>query len=63
MASVTATIRKLVKAADRACAFFEAVQLAGFGREESLALFGAPPGGYHIDIEPLAPGPAPKPSR
>lgn len=57
-ARTPADIRKLVKAADRACAFFEAVQLAGFGREESLALFGAPPGGYHIDIEPLAPGPA-----
>jgi len=51
-------IRKLIKAADRACAFFEAVQLAGFGREESLALFGPPPAGYNIQIEPLAPRPA-----
>lgn len=57
-ARTPADIRKLVKAADRACAFFEAVQLAGFGREESLALFGDPPAGYHIEIEPLAPGPA-----
>ena len=57
-ARTPADIRKLIKAADRACAFFEAVQLAGFGREESLALFGAPPDGYHIDIDPLAPGPA-----
>jgi len=51
-------IRKLIKAADRACAYFEAVQLAGFGREESLALFGAPPAGYHVEIDPLAPSPA-----
>ena len=51
-------IRKLIKSADRACAYFEAVQLAGFGREESLALFGAPPDGYHVEIDPLAPGPA-----
>ena len=57
-ARTPADIRKLIKAADRACAFFEAVQLAGFGREESLALFGPPPAGYHIQIEPLAPGPA-----
>jgi 5'-deoxynucleotidase YfbR-like HD superfamily hydrolase len=51
-------IRQLIKAADRACAYFEAVQLAGFGREESLALFGAPPDGYHVEIDPLAPSPA-----
>ena len=57
-ARTPADIRKLIKAADRACAYFEAVQLAGFGREESVALFGAPPAGYHIEIEPLAPAPA-----
>jgi 5'-deoxynucleotidase YfbR-like HD superfamily hydrolase len=57
-ARTPADIRKLIKSADRACAYFEAVQLAGFGREESLALFGAPPDGYHVEIDPLAPGPA-----
>lgn len=57
-ARTPADIRKLIKAADRACAYFEAVQLAGFGREESVALFGAPPAGYHIEIEPLAPAQA-----
>lgn len=46
-------IAKLIKAADRACAYFEAVQLAGFGREESIALFGGPPAGLHVDVEPL----------
>lgn len=44
-------IRKLIKQADRACAFFEATQLAGFGHDESLELFGAPPAGYDLKIE------------
>jgi 5'-deoxynucleotidase YfbR-like HD superfamily hydrolase len=44
-------IKKLIKQADRACAFFEATQLAGFAHEEALAFFGAPPGGYHLKIE------------
>jgi len=51
-------IKKLIKQADRACAFFEAVQLAGFVHDEALELFGAPPPGYSLRIEPLAPGPA-----
>ncbi|MFM8820793.1 MAG: YfbR-like 5'-deoxynucleotidase [Phenylobacterium sp.] len=51
-------IRKLIKAADRTCAFFEAVQLAGFGPEESVSLFGNPPAGLNIDIDPLAARPA-----
>ncbi|MBL8553448.1 MAG: HD family hydrolase [Phenylobacterium sp.] len=48
-------VKKLIKQADRACAFFEATQLAGFGHEESLDFFGAPPAGYHLKIEPQAP--------
>ena len=48
-------IRKLIKRADRACAFFEATQLAGFERAESLEIFGAPPAGYALKIEPQAP--------
>jgi 5'-deoxynucleotidase YfbR-like HD superfamily hydrolase len=48
-------IKRLIKSADRACAFFEATQLAGFGHAESLALFGAPPPGYRRQIEPLSP--------
>ena len=46
-------IKTLIKKADRACAFFEATQLAGFGRAESLKLFGAPPPGYDLVIDPL----------
>jgi 5'-deoxynucleotidase YfbR-like HD superfamily hydrolase len=49
-------IKKLIKQADRACAFFEAIQLAGFSHEEALEFFGAPPAGYslHIDPQPAA---------
>lgn len=57
-ARTPAEVRKLIKTADRACAFFEAVQLAGFGQDESISLFGRPPAEFHIDIEPLAAGPA-----
>lgn len=45
-------VKKLIKQADRACAFFEATQLAGFSHAESLDFFGAPPAGYSLHIEP-----------
>ena len=45
-------VRKLIKQADRACAFYEASQLAGFSHAESLDLFGAPPPGYSLVVEP-----------
>ena len=51
-------VKALIKQADRACAFFEATQLAGFAHAESLALFGAPPAGYHLAIEPWSPAEA-----
>ena len=47
-----AAIKTLIKAADRACAFFEATQLAGFAIPEALELFGEPPDGYTLLIEP-----------
>ena len=50
-------IKTLIKKADRACAFFEATQLAGFNKTESLSLFGTPPRGYELVIDPL-PAPA-----
>lgn len=37
-------IEKTIKRADRACAFFEATQFAGFDDEEARKLFGAPRG-------------------
>ena len=45
-------LKKLIKRADLACAFFEATQVAGFASQESLTLFGAPPPGLHITIDP-----------
>ena len=54
-AKVPVAIKKLIKQADRACAFFEATQLAGFERAESLEIFGAPPAGYALKIKPQAP--------
>jgi 5'-deoxynucleotidase YfbR-like HD superfamily hydrolase len=53
-ARVPPPIKALIKQADRACAFFEATQLAGFSPEEALTLFGPPPGGYGLKIEPQA---------
>ncbi|WP_405041351.1 HD family hydrolase [Phenylobacterium sp.] len=57
-AKTPATIKTLIKRADRACAFFEATQLAGFSHAESLAFFDAPPAGYALKIDPLAPAQA-----
>ena len=54
-ARTPAPIKALIKAADQACAFFEATQLAGFGHEEALQLFGRPPPGYHLLIVALSP--------
>jgi 5'-deoxynucleotidase YfbR-like HD superfamily hydrolase len=54
-AKAPAAIKKMIKRADRACAFFEATQLAGFEHAESLAIFGAPPPGYDLKILPLPP--------
>jgi hypothetical protein len=54
-AHVPSEIKALIKTADRACAFFEATQLAGFSHAESLDFFGAPPAGYRLEITPLAP--------
>ncbi len=51
-------IKKLIKAADKACAYFEATQLAGFTEPEALGFFGAPPARYHLTIDPLPPAQA-----
>jgi len=50
---VPAPIKALLKQADRASAFFEATQLAGFTTEEALTLFGRPPKGFTLTIAPL----------
>lgn len=53
-----APIKKLIKQADRACAWFEATQLAGFSVEEADGFFGRPPADYQLTIQPLAPAEA-----
>lgn len=47
-------LKKLIKKADRICAWFEAVNLAGFSIEEADNLFITPPEGLEIDIKPLS---------
>jgi len=54
-AATPKNIKALIKQADRACAFFEATQLAGFKHDEALGFFGAPPVGYSLTIDPLPP--------
>jgi len=51
-AKTPAEVKTLIKQADRACAFFEAIQLAGFSHLEALEFFDAPPVGYSLTIEP-----------
>jgi uncharacterized protein len=50
---VPPAIKDLIKQADRASAYLEATQLAGFTLDEGLALFGAPAMGFHVQLEPL----------
>src|SRR5947209_9032610 len=47
-ARLPSEVKRLIKAGDRACAYFEATQLAGFNVEESLSFFGRPPPGYRL---------------
>ena len=45
-------VKRLIKTADRACAFFEATQLAGFAEAEAVDIFDPPPTGYSLQISP-----------
>jgi 5'-deoxynucleotidase YfbR-like HD superfamily hydrolase len=54
-AHLPARVKALIKQADRASAFFEATQLAGFTRDEALLFFGRPPKGYLLTLEPMSP--------
>jgi 5'-deoxynucleotidase YfbR-like HD superfamily hydrolase len=47
-------IKTLIKKADVISAYYEAVQLAGFGTEEAARLFGRPPDGYPLLLQPLS---------
>jgi uncharacterized protein len=54
-AATPASIKALIKDADRASAFLEATTLAGFDHAEALAFFGPPPAGFHAHMAPLSP--------
>jgi 5'-deoxynucleotidase YfbR-like HD superfamily hydrolase len=54
-ARLPARVKALIKRADRASAFFEATQIAGFEPAEGLEYFGAPPPGYFLQIQPMSP--------
>lgn len=52
-------IEKLIKRADKASAFFEATQLAGFDHEEAATIFGRPKGlknttNNYVELKPLS---------
>ena len=52
-------IEKLIKRADKASAFFEATQLAGFEHEEAAKIFGRPKGlksgaNNYVELNPLS---------
>ncbi|ESQ91682.1 hypothetical protein ABAC460_05440 [Asticcacaulis sp. AC460] len=52
-ALMPAAVKKLIKQADHACAYFEATQLAGFNDAEARQYFGEPPEGYVLRLESL----------
>lgn len=47
-------LKKIIKKADHICAWFEAVQLAGFSEAESDGFFGHPPEGMKFKLKPLS---------
>jgi uncharacterized protein len=52
-ANTPAPIKALIKRADSICAYFEAVQLAGFSETEAKKFFGTPPRGMSLPLKPL----------
>ena len=50
-----AGLKKTIKRADNLCAWFEAVQLAGFTQVEADGFFGRPPEGLRVKLAPLPP--------
>ena len=47
-----AETKRLIKSADRISAYFEAIELAGFGEAEANVVFGRPPKGLRLKLEP-----------
>jgi 5'-deoxynucleotidase YfbR-like HD superfamily hydrolase len=55
-AHMPATVKAVIKRADIICAYFEAIQLAGFTEAEAKRFFGAPPRGMALKLKPQATG-------
>jgi 5'-deoxynucleotidase YfbR-like HD superfamily hydrolase len=53
-AHASAAVKGVIKRADVICAYFEAVQLAGFTQAEAKRYFGAPPRGMTLKLTPQA---------
>ncbi|WP_320412707.1 HD family hydrolase [Candidatus Phycosocius spiralis] len=51
-ATTPLALKQLIKQADRVSAFFEATQVAGFSISEATQLFGSPPAGYTLTLQP-----------
>jgi len=49
-----AAVKAVIKRADHICAYFEAIQLAGFEKREAQSFFGAPERGLQLDLKPRA---------
>lgn len=50
----TPAVKATIKRADIICAYFEAVQLAGFTEAEAKRFFGAPPRGFALSLKPMS---------
>ncbi|MGH6950114.1 MAG: YfbR-like 5'-deoxynucleotidase [Vitreimonas sp.] len=52
-AHATAAVKGVIKRADTICAYFEAIQLAGFSEAEAKRFFGVPPKAMRLKLSPL----------
>ena len=59
-ARLPASLKRLIKRADHICAWYEATQLAGFGKTEADRFFGSPPRTIQLDLTPQSPNLAQK---
>jgi 5'-deoxynucleotidase YfbR-like HD superfamily hydrolase len=55
VAKTPAPLKKLIKKADRICAWYEAIELAGFTVDEADEFFITPPEGLEISVSPMTP--------
>jgi 5'-deoxynucleotidase YfbR-like HD superfamily hydrolase len=53
-AELPQTVEEIIKRADKASAFFEATQIAGFSDEEGAQIFGRPRGLTPVKLKPLS---------